>query len=237
MPLRVRRPAPAKFELGTSLAPGLALILDMDGVIVHSNPVHRLAWEKFNQRYGRETTEAMHQRMYGKRNDEIIRDFFGDSLSPEEVSARGSAKEQLYREMMDGRVAEALVPGVRDFLTRHAASPIGLATNAEPANVRLLLDTSGLRPFFRAIVDGHQVRHPKPHPEIYLRAADGLRTAPANCIVFEDSYSGVEAARAAGTRVVGVRTTHAELPGTALDIDNFSDGCLEEWLRAQAALG
>jgi len=232
----VRKPAPVKFELDVSLAPGLALILDMDGVIVHSNPVHRLAWEEFNRRYGRETTEAMHQRMYGKRNDEIIRDFFGDSLTPDEVRARGSAKERLYREMMDGRVAEALVPGVREFLARHAASPIGLATNAEPANVSLLLDGAGLRAFFRAVVDGHQVRHPKPHPEIYVRAAGQLRTAPANCIVFEDSYSGVEAARAAGMRVVGVRTTHAELPGTALDIDNFSDGCLEQWLRAQAAL-
>ena len=232
----MNHPGPVKFGLEFSLAPGLALILDMDGVIIHSNPVHRRAWEAFNRRYGRETTEAMHQRMYGRRNDEIVRDFFGDSLSPEEVFARGAAKEQLYREMVDGRVADVLVPGVREFLARHAASPLGLASNAEPANVNLLLDGAGLRRYFRAVVDGHQVDHPKPHPEIYLRTAEQLRTAPPNCIVFEDSHSGVQAARAAGMRVIGVRTTHTELPGTALDIDNFSSKDLDQWLRAQAAL-
>ena len=67
------------------LAPGLALIFDMDGVIVDSNPMHREAWAAFNRRYGLETTEAMHDSMYGKRNDEIVRNFFGDGLPEEEV--------------------------------------------------------------------------------------------------------------------------------------------------------
>jgi len=218
------------------LAPGLALILDMDGVIIDSNPIHRQAWEVYNRRYGLETTEEMHQRMYGKRNDSIIRDFFGESLSPDEVFARGAAKEQLYREMMVGRLEEALVPGVRDFLARYQDAPLGVATNAEPANVEFLLNNAGLGGFFRAVVDGHQIKNPKPHPEVYLRAADLLRTAPANCIVFEDSISGVEAARAAAMRVVGVRTTDRELPGTNLDIDNFKDGNLEAWLRTQRRL-
>jgi beta-phosphoglucomutase-like phosphatase (HAD superfamily) len=77
------------------------------------------------------------------------------------------------------------------------------------------------------------VRHPKPHPEIYLRAAELLGVAPANCLVFEDSYYGVEAARAAGARVVGVLTTHGELPGADLTIDNFCNGALESWMQAQ----
>jgi HAD superfamily hydrolase (TIGR01509 family) len=129
-----------------------------------------------------------------------------------------------------------LVPGVREFLQRHAGQPVGLATNAEPANVDFILDRGGLRAYFRVVVDGHQVQHPKPHPEIYLRAAGLLSVAPRNCIVFEDSFSGVEAARAAGARIVGVRTTHRELPGADLVIDDFRDpqlGQLEAWLRAQ----
>ena len=76
----------------------------MDGVIADSNPYHRLAWEAFNRRYGLETTEAMHQRMYGKRNDRIVRDFFGAGLTAEEVTARGAAKEALYREIIADRV-------------------------------------------------------------------------------------------------------------------------------------
>lgn len=219
--------------LSSRLAPGLALIFDMDGVIVDSNPVHREAWAAFNRRFGLETTDAMLQRMYGKRNDEIVRDFFGGGLPPEEVSARGTAKEELYREMISGRIEEMLVPGLRGFLECHRDAPMGLATNAEPANVRFLLDRTGLRPYFRAVVDGHQVRNPKPHPEVYLRAARLLKITPADCIVFEDSQFGVEAARAAGMRVIGIRTTLVNLPGTHIAIDNFLSGDLEPWLRAQ----
>jgi beta-phosphoglucomutase-like phosphatase (HAD superfamily) len=77
------------------------------------------------------------------------------------------------------------------------------------------------------------VRHPKPHPEVYLRVAELLETEPANCIVFEDSHSGVAAAAAAGMRVIGLRTTDVNLPGTVFTTDNFLSGELELWLQAQ----
>ena len=218
-------------------APPLALVFDMDGVIVDSNPAHREAWAAYNRRFGVETTEAMHQFMYGRRNDQIIRHFFGEDLSPEEVAIRGADKERLYREMIAGRLESMLVPGLRAFLNRHADIPKAVATNAEPDNVNFLLDRSGLRNCFRAVVDGHQVSHPKPHPEIYLRAADLLGMAAANCIVFEDSHSGVAAARAAGMRVVGVLTTHGDLPDTGLNIDNFLNGELEKWLAVESRAG
>ncbi len=173
------------------LRPGMALALDMDGVVVDSNALHTQAWMLYNRRFGIDAGDSLAERMYGRRNDEIVRDFFGPGLSPEEIDAHGAAKEQLYREMLEPRFAEALVPGVREFLARHAAEPVALATNAEPANVNFVLDRGGLRGFFRVVVDGHQVRHPKPHPEIYLRAAQLLAAAPRNCIVFEDSFSGV----------------------------------------------
>ena len=215
------------------LRPGMAMVLDMDGVIVDSNPLHTQAWMLYNRRFGIDAGETVADRMYGRRNDEIVRDFFGPRLSPDEVAAHGAAKEELYRELLGPRLAETLVPGVREFLQRHAAEPVGLATNAEPANVDFVLDGGGLRAYFRVVVDGHQVQHPKPHPEIYLRAARLLSVAPRNCIVFEDSFSGVEAARAAGARIVGVRTTHRELPGADMEIDDFRAGQLEAWLRTQ----
>jgi len=205
----------------------------MDGVLVDSNPMHCRAWEVFNRRYGLETTEAMRQSMYGKRNDEIVREFFGRELTPQEVLARGAAKEKLYREMIAEKIEEMLVPGIRQFLERHRDDPMAVASNAEPENLDFLLDRAGLRSYFRAVVDGHQVRRPKPHPEVYLRAAGLLGVEPANCVVFEDSYSGVEAARAAGARVIGVLTTHGDLPGVALTIDNFGDGELAQWVCVQ----
>ncbi len=215
------------------LAPGLALILDVDGVIVDSNPTHRRAWAEFNRRFGLETTEAMQRFMYGRRNDEIVRGFFGPGLSEEEVAARGAAKESLYREICAGRVEEMLTPGLRTFLERRRGVPMAVASNAEPANVRFILDESGLSSWFRVVVDGHQVDRPKPFPDIYRLTADLLRTTAANCIVFEDSHAGVEAARAAGMRVVGLLTTHSELPGADLSVTDFRSEELESWLGAQ----
>src|SRR5579863_9627809 len=133
-----------------------ALILDMDGVIIDSNPWHRIAWAEYMRRHGVEMTEAMQQRMYGKRNDEIVRDFFGMQLSSPEVFAHGAAKEALYREMMEARIGESMVPGIGEFLMRHRSAELAVATNAEPANVDFVLNHSGLRTYFRVIVNGRQ---------------------------------------------------------------------------------
>ncbi len=207
-----------------------ALILDMDGVIIDSNRWHREAWAEYNRLHGIATDEAMQQRMYGKRNDDIVRDFFGSHLTNAEVAAHGAAKERLYRQMIRPAIHDALVPGVRAFLERHRGEPVGMATNAEPDNVEFLLEEARLRAYFRAVVDGHQVPNPKPHPDIYLRAAELLGAQPRDCVVFEDSLPGVEAARAAGMAVVGVATTYPVLPGVDLQIRDFTSPGLEPWL-------
>jgi beta-phosphoglucomutase len=218
------------------LADGLGLIFDMDGVLLDSNPAHREAWVAYNRGCGIETTDEMLERMYGRRNDQIVRDFFGSGLSDEEVLRRGADKEKLYREMIGPRLEHMLVPGLRSFLDHYSYAPLALATNAEPANVAFLLDRATLRPYFRVVVDGHQVSRPKPDPEIYLKAARWLQIAPKNAIVFEDSHSGVEAARSAGMRVIGIRTTYGNLPGTTICVDNFLSGELYSWLAAQTSV-
>jgi len=135
--------------------------------------------------------------------------------------------------MIGPRLEQMLVPGLRPFLERYRQAPLAVATNGEPDNVSFLLDRTGLRHFFRVVVDGSQVERPKPDPEIYLRAAGLLGVAPENAIVFEDSPSGVQAARTAGMRVIGLRTTYVNLPGTAVSIDNFLSGELCSWLATQ----
>jgi beta-phosphoglucomutase len=210
-----------------------ALIFDMDGVLVDSNPLHREAWTRFNLRHGLTTTPAMHERMYGRRNDHIVRDFYGDGLTGEEVASRGRAKEQIYRELASERLEEILVPGLKRFLNAHHYIPMAVATNAQSENVNFVLDCARLRPYFRAVVDGDQVANPKPHPDVYLKAAELLDADPAGCVVFEDSHSGAAAAVAAGMRVIGLRTTYVNLPGTCLNVDNFWSGELQEWLEEQ----
>ncbi len=208
----------------------IALIFDMDGVIINSNPIHCRAWELYNRRFGVETTEEMLRRMYGRRNDQIVRDYLGEHLSDAEVLEHGAAKERLYRELAGPSVQSSLVPGVREFVERHRDLPMAIASNAEAANVDFVLEAAGLRQFFRAVVDGQQVSRPKPAPDAFLKAAELLAAQPRECVVLEDSYSGVEAARAAGMRVVGLRTSHDQLPGAAIMVDNFLAPELEVWL-------
>jgi HAD superfamily hydrolase (TIGR01509 family) len=166
-----------------------------------------------------------------------VSELFGTHLSAEEALAHGAAKEELYRSMAEPNLLGALVPGVREMLVRHAGMPVGLATNAEPANVDFLLDRAKLRKYFQVVIDGHHVQHPKPHPEIYLRAAQLLGVSPQDCVVFEDSFSGVQAARAAGARIVGLTTTHRELPGADLAVDDFCSHELESWMKVQIPRG
>jgi beta-phosphoglucomutase len=213
------------------LAPGLALIFDLDGVIVDSMPLHSKAWFIFLERHGVEARDMV-ERMHGRRNDEIIAEFFGAHLSHDENFRLGAEKEALWREMMDPVLETYLVPGIAQFLDRYGEAPIALATNAEPANAEFVLSKAKLRTRFHAIVDGMQVSKPKPWPDVYSRASDLLGVEPSDCIVFEDSPTGVQAAKAAGMRVVGIRT-HTELEGVVFSCDNFLDPALDVWLGSQ----
>ncbi len=210
---------------------GLALIFDLDGVIVDSMPVHTLAWQRYLTELGIAGNQV-EQRMHGRRNDEIVRDFLGPAVDPQTVFKHGAAKERLFREMMGSQLAARMVPGVVELLERSRPAPTAVATNAEPANVEFVLNGAGIRTLFSVVVDGSQVKHAKPAPDVYLRAAELLDVAPANCIVFEDSPVGVAAAQAANMRVVGVQT-HAPLERVNYVLRDFKDNGLDAWLAEQ----
>lgn len=214
------------------LAQGLALIFDLDGVVVDSMPVHQRAWRRYLESLGIEPGDLL-ARMHGQRNDEIVRGFLGPEVEEDTVNAHGAAKERLYRGMLGDRLREHLVPGIAEFLGRVESVPVALATNAERPNVDFVLDGGGLRRHFAAIVDGSQVARPKPAPDVYLRAAELLEIPARNCVVFEDSPIGIAAARAAGMRVVGVLTHANALEGIQFSVANFLDSALDGWLAMQ----
>ncbi|HVT93606.1 MAG TPA: HAD-IA family hydrolase [Bryobacteraceae bacterium] len=209
---------------------GIALLFDLDGVILDSMPLHTEAWEVYLKRFGKWVPD-LEKRMHGARNDQIVSAFLGGSLTQEEIFEHGAAKERLFRELMAPRLEEHIVPGVREFLAEFADLPKAIASNAEPANIDFVLDGAGLRRFFPVVVDGHQVARAKPFPDIYLRAAELVQTPPARCIVFEDSPTGVEAGRGAGMRVAGIGTHQGALPGVEIMAADFRDPKLVEWLR------
>ncbi len=222
-------------SIGLPVARGLALIFDLDGVVVDSMPLHTLAWLRYLEQLGISRKDiAIH--MHGRRNDEIVREFLGPDVPRDVVHELGAAKERLFREMMGANLVDSLVPGIADFLARSAGLPVALATNAEPANVAFVLDGANLRRWFPVVVDGSQVRHAKPAPDIYLAAGARLGVASRNCIVFEDSPAGIAAARAAGMRVAGILTHADTLERVDIGVHDFQDPELEKWLASQAPL-
>jgi beta-phosphoglucomutase len=223
---------PVHFRDKLRLTRDLALIFDLDGVIIDSMPFHQRAWQRYLEVTGIGSDDSL-DFMHGQRNEEIVRGLLGPGADLETVIAHGAAKEKLYRDMLGERLGEHLVAGIAEWLEHVSGAPIALATNAERANVDFVLDGGGLRPYFEAIVDGSQVEQPKPAPDVYLRAAELLKIPARNCIVFEDSPVGVAAAVAAGMRVVGVLTHAAALDGIRFSISNFLDARLDAWLSAQ----
>lgn len=215
---------------------GLALIFDMDGVLIDSNPMHAAAWIDYLRPFGISPL-AFSQQMQGKRNDELVRRLFGEHLSEEEVFAHGARKEALYRQRMAPVIEQHLMPGLRDFLQANPAVPKGLGSNAEPANVAFLLEGAALHGHFQAVVDGHQVARPKPAPDIYQKVMQGLGVQPEATIVFEDSPSGIRAARDAGARVVGVNREGEPLPHVDVTIRDFQDPRLGTWIEETLGKG
>jgi len=208
-----------------------AFLFDLDGVIIHSMPLHAQAWEIYLRKHGIDPGD-LQAAMHGRRNDAIVTAYWGDQISADDNFRYGAEKEALFREMMTPVFEEYVIPGAREFV-RSLAGPKGLGSNAERANIEFTLERAGLSDAFDAIMDGNQVEHPKPYPDIYLALAERLQRTPKDCIVFEDSTTGVAAARAAGMRVVGVDSSRTGLENVDLLVHDFQDMRLGPWLQGQ----
>ena len=202
-----------------------AIIFDMDGVLVDSNPYHKIALHQFCAKYGYHLTEeGLRNKIYGRTNKEWITNLFG-TLPPDQLAQYGEEKEALYRELFDKDIQP--VAGLLDFLhllNKHKI-PRAIGTSAPWSNVDFTLSKTGTQSFFHIILDESHVTHSKPNPEIYINVAKRLGLPPQQCIVFEDSLSGVISAKQAGAKVVGITTTHtpAELSETDLIINDFKN--------------
>lgn len=201
----------------------VAVIFDMDGVIVDTNPYHKISLKQFCERYGYNLSdEELVHRIYGRTNNEWIRNLFGP-LPKERILELGEEKEALFREIYKPVINP--LAGLENFLKKLEAHhiPTAIGTSAPRSNVDFVLTGTNLTKYFPVILDQSDVEHGKPHPEIYLKTADQLKIAPQQCIVFEDSLSGVESAQRAGAKVIGVTTTHThqELGHTNHSIEDF----------------
>lgn len=203
-----------------------AALFDLNGTVVDDMKLHGQLWREVVLRLGGDVpASAFYREWAGLANCDVLPRVVGRPLEPALVQRLAEEKEARYREVYRGQVAE--VPGVVAFLgrLRSAGVPLALATSAPRENRELALDGLGLSGAFDQVVGIEDVQRGKPAPDIFLAAAARLGVAPAECIVFEDALTGLEAAHAAGMRVAGIATafTREELrrAGAAWTADDF----------------
>jgi len=208
-----------------------AIIFDMDGVICHTNPFHSIAFKTFfSKRNVFPSEEEFAQHMYGKNNSYILSHFLGRKIEGEELLRLEDEKESLFREIYKDKVNP--IRGFMDFFQELKSSGFltGVATSAPLANLELIGGSLGILGHMESVLASEHVAKHKPDPEVYLKSAENLQVEPDACIVFEDSYSGIMAAKSAGMKVVGVLSSHNkhELPLCEAYIQDFSEINLEK---------
>lgn len=189
-----------------------AVLWDMDGVLVDSMDYHYEAWRLAMQREGRQLTHADFKRTFGQRNDTVLRDMLDPHISDADIARIADFKEATYRALVCER-GIAPLPGVLQWLgaLRDAGWQQAVASAAPRANVDAILDAMDIAHFFAAVSSAEDVTRGKPDPQVYLVAASRVGATPARSIVIEDAPAGVEGAKRAGMKRIGVRSTHGEL--------------------------
>lgn len=210
-----------------------AFVFDMDGVIVDTNPYHKIALRQFAEKYGyRLTEEQLVKKIYGRTNKEWIPNLFDRVLPAHELERYGEEKEKMFRELYKKDIKP--LSGLGGFLDQmdELKIPRAIGTSAPKTNLDFILDELDLRKYFPVTLHEADVTKGKPDPEIYIKCAARLNMPPSKCVVFEDSLSGVASAQAAGCPVVGVATTHsAQELGTKVTINDFTDMTPMEIIR------
>jgi HAD superfamily hydrolase (TIGR01509 family) len=205
-----------------------AVIFDMDGVLIDSGACHRAAWQALLEELGAPVPAEFWRRTIGRPAHEAVLGLLDRAVPDAEARRLSRRKHEHYtrfaaRGLPAVRGAAAFVAGLRA-----RRIPRAVATSARRVDVDRLLGPLGLLEHFDAVVTAEDVTRGKPDPEVYLRAAERLGAAPADCVVFEDSLVGVMAARSAGMRVIGLATAHTveELLGAGAEraIVDF-EGC------------
>jgi HAD superfamily hydrolase (TIGR01509 family) len=189
-----------------------AVLWDMDGVLVDSAAYHYEAWRLAMQREGRPLSEADFKRTFGQRNDTVLRDMLDPHISDADIQRIADFKEAAYRDLVREK-GIAPLPGVLHWLEalRVAGWRQAVASAAPRANVDCIVEAMNIAHYFDALTSAEDVTRGKPDPQVYLVAAARVGATPARAIVIEDAPAGVEGARRAGMKRIGVRSSHGAL--------------------------
>ncbi len=184
-----------------------ACLFDLDGVLVDTAKYHYLAWKELANELGIEFTEEHNELLKGvSRMDslDIILNLGKLELTQEKKLELAEKKNRVYVDFIMVMQEDEIFPGVKDFLLDLRKQKIGVALGSASKNAMLILERLRITDLFDAIIDGTKVEKAKPNPEVFLKGAEALQAKPEHCVVFEDAIAGVEAAKNAGMRSVGV---------------------------------
>lgn len=211
-----------------------AVLWDMDGVLVDSADYHYAAWREALARERYDISYEAFRATFGQRNDTILRGIFGPDLPDAEVDRIADLKEALYRQFVRER-GIAPSPGVLRWLQalRAAGWRQAVASAAPRANIDAILAAVGIGHYFDAITSGEDVTRGKPDPQVYLVSAQRVGASPARCVVVEDAPAGLEGARRAGMRCIGVASTHDHLDADVVvaSLDELDDDAFDRLIR------
>jgi len=202
-----------------------ALILDLDGVICDTAHFHYNAWKRLASEYDYELSEADNEALKGvSRVDSLILilQWAKKEISPEQFEQDLLRKNSWYLDMVEEMGPKDLLPGVGSFVESAHKLQIPLALGSASKNAQTVLTKVGLLDAFQTIVDASQISRSKPDPETFTTAAELLGVAPNECIVFEDSLAGIQAALSGGMRAIGIGKP-SDLPGAELHINNLGE--------------
>jgi beta-phosphoglucomutase len=189
-----------------------AVLWDLDGTLVDSGDYHWRSWVTAMGAEGLSITPEQFRASFGQRNDRILGEWLGPDASPERIQRIGDAKEAEYRRIAK---TEGLVvlPGAAEWARtlQEARWKQAIATSAPRLNAEVMLEATGLAPFFDTVIAAEDVTRGKPDPQVFLVAASRLGASPSRSIVVEDAAAGIDAARRAGMKSIGVSAT-AVLP-------------------------
>jgi beta-phosphoglucomutase len=183
-------------------------IFDLDGVIVFTDKFHYQAWKKMADGMGIYFDETINNRLRGVSRAEsleiILERYEGEPLSAEKKAQLLEEKNNMYRELLADMTPADVTDQVRDTLKKLREAGAKLAIGSSSKNAKYILERVDLMDAFDAISDGTNITHSKPHPEVFQKAGEFLGLVPEECVVVEDAYAGIDAAKAAGMAAVGI---------------------------------
>jgi beta-phosphoglucomutase family hydrolase len=213
-----------------------AVLWDMDGTLIDSEEYHWIAWQETMADQGHPITREQFRSSFGKRNDTILTNWLGARATPRMIAQIGDEKEERYRALVrnDGI---SLMPGVEHWIHRLYESGWrqAIASAAPRLNVEVILEALKIADCFQGIASAEDVTNGKPDPEVFLAAAAAVGALPERCIVVEDAAAGIEGARRAGMRSIGVsRAARLDADVVVASLDLLEPDAFESLLRGRS---